>query len=325
MERKSVSSKKEKVLIFGGSGFIGSYCTKKLLQEGYHVIVASIDKDVKKNDYLKGSKLIYLDLYKSSDSYIRKIMKGIDYVLFLAGADDRCIPKAPALEFFRRANVDTAKRIVKIAKEMRVKKILIASSYFAHFARKNPEWQLEKVHPYIQSRCEQEDSALRESSKDFSVIVLQLPYVIGAIEGKAPLFKPLVRYINSSIPTLFMRGGTAIVSVQQVADGVFNCIRREIDSGRYPFVAKNLTWNEFIWKINPTKKVIHIPLCCLRVIGALIDFVNFLRGREAGLRMREFVKLQVKELFLNIDDCTVFFENSEEIVDSAFEDMIRES
>ena len=78
--------RRKRVLIFGGTGFIGSYATRRFLHGNYDVIVASIDTDVKGNEYVKGAKFIYLDLYKSTDGYIRKIMKDMDCVVFLAGA-----------------------------------------------------------------------------------------------------------------------------------------------------------------------------------------------------------------------------------------------
>ncbi len=327
MEKKLILNKKRRrrVLIFGGTGFIGSYATHMFLHANYDVVVVSIDTDVKSNEYVRGARFIYLDLYKSTDEYMRKIMKGVDYVVFLAGADDRCVPKAPALEFFRVANVESTKRVVRIAKEVGVRKVVVASSYFTYFARKFPEWNLEDIHPYIKARCEQEDCVIGLSENDFDVIVLQLPYVIGGIKGKFPLLKPLVNYVKSPFPTLFMNGGTAVIAVDHVAESILNCFEKEIDSGIYALGSKNLTWDEFVWKIQPTERIIHVPLFCLRILGCFVDFVNFLRGRESGLRMKEFVKLQVKELFLDIKCCREFFENSDDVLDSAFEDMVSES
>lgn len=328
MEKKLGLTKrrrKKRVLIFGGTGFIGSYTTRRFLHSNYDVTVASIDTDVKGNEYVKGAKFIYLDLYKSTDGYMRKIMKDMDCVVFLAGADDRCVPKAPALEFFRVANVESTKRVVRIAKEIGVRKVVVASSYFTYFARRYPEWNLENIHPYIKARCEQEDCALSESNKSFAVVILQLPYVIGAINGKAPLLKALVNYVKSPFPTLFMHGGTSVIAVDHVAESILNCFEKEIGSGIYALGSKNLTWDEFVWKIHPTKKIIHIPLFCLRILGCFVDFVNLLKGMESGLRMREFARLQVKELFLDVKSCSEFFEYSDEVLDSAFEKMINES
>ena len=131
--------------------------------------------------------------------------------------------------------------------------------------------------------------------------------------------------VKSPFPTLFMHGGTSVIAVDHVAESIFNCFEKEIDSGIYALGSKNLTWNEFIWKIHPTKKIIHIPLFCLRILGCFVDFVNLLKGRESGLKMKEFAKLQVKELFLDIKSCSKFFEDSDEVLDSAFEKMINES
>ena len=42
---------KKKVVVFGGSGFIGSYLVKELLTRGHQVLVA----DMKQNQYNKGA------------------------------------------------------------------------------------------------------------------------------------------------------------------------------------------------------------------------------------------------------------------------------
>lgn len=325
-KKLELSNKKKKVMVFGGTGFIGCHITKELLENNYEVTCVSKDENVQENDYIKGASFTFADLEKIDEKETEELLSGYDYFIFAAGVDDRYIPKAPALEFFRKANVDTTLKITKAAKRVGVQKGIIITSYFAHFARQNPEWELTKHHPYIKSRVEQEDECMKLADDTFSVVVLQLPYVIGAIKGRKPLFKPLVKYLHLSGPTLFMNGGTAVVTVKQVARAVKGALSDNIVSNIYPIATQNLSWNEFIKKINPKKRqIIHIPKFLIKAFGWLIDTLHRLKGKEGGLKMTEYVNMQVSKLFLNLNNHKELFDIIEGELEDAFEEMVTES
>jgi len=318
------NNKKEKVVIFGGTGFIGSHITKLLLKEGYDITCVSNDQYVKENKYIEGALFRFADLNKLSQEDLEKLLSGYDYFIFAAGVDDRYVPKAPALEFFRKANVETTLKITKAAKKVGVKKGIIISSYFTYFARKEP--QLAEHHPYIKARLEQEDEAMKLANNDFSVVILQLPYVIGAVKGKKPLFKPLVKYLHLPCPTLFMKGGTAIVTVKQIAKATRGALRESIGSKIYPVASKNMTWDEFIKAINPKKKkIIHIPKFLIQIFAFVVDTLHKLKGKEGGLKLIKYVEMQTKELFLDLEDSKELFDSEDGEIEDAFEDMVNES
>ena len=325
-KKLELSNKKRKVMVFGGTGFIGCHITKELLENNYDVTCISKDENVQENEYIKGASFTFADLEKITEKEAEDLLSGYDYFIFAAGVDDRYIPKAPALEFFRKANVDTTLKITKAAKKVGVQKGIIITSYFAHFARKHPEWELTKHHPYIKSRVEQEDECMKLVDDTFSVVVLQLPYVIGAIKGRKPLFKPLVKYLHLSGPTLFMNGGTAVITVKQVARAVRGALSDNIASNIYPIATQNLTWNEFIKKINPKKRhIIHIPKFLIKIFGFFVDLLHKLKGKEGGLKMKEYVNMQVAKLFLNLNEYKDLFDIIEGELEDAFEEMVKES
>lgn len=325
-EKLELNNKKKKVMVFGGTGFIGCHITKELLENNYEVTCVSKDENVQENDYIKGASFSFADLEKIDEKETEELLSGYDYFIFAAGVDDRYVPKAPALEFFRKANVDTTLKITKAAKKVGVKKGVIITSYFAHFARKYPEWELTKHHPYIKSRIEQEDACMSLADENFSVVVLQLPYVIGAIKGRKPLFKPLVKYLHLSGPTFFMKGGTAVVTVKQVARAAKGALEEDIVSNIYPIATENLSWNEFIQKINPKKRyIIHIPKFLIKIFGFFVDILHKLKGKEGGLKMKEYVNMQVGKLFLNLNEHKDLFDIIEGELEEAFKDMVEES
>ena len=78
--------KKKSILIIGGTGFIGTNLTKKVLKLGWDVTCLSL---IKKNNYLvhKNLKYIYCDFTKNI-SLKRKLNKSFDYVVNLGGYID---------------------------------------------------------------------------------------------------------------------------------------------------------------------------------------------------------------------------------------------
>lgn len=317
---------KGKVAIFGGTGFIGSFITEELLVKGLSVTCLSKDDNIERNHYIKGADFIYTDLYNISEEELVDILRGFDSFIFAAGADDRYIPPKPAIDFFRKANVENTLKVVKAGKKAGLKKGIIITSYFAYFARKYPEWKLTEYHPYIKSRIEQEDAALREVDGNFSIVILQLPYVIGAMKNRPPLFKPLVKYLYNPLPIFFMKGGTAVISVKEIAKATYNFLNQTATDNIYSLVSKNYTWDEFIQEINPKKKLIlHIPHFLLKIFGHLVDLFHTIAGKEGGLKISKFIEMQTKKLFLDEENIQPFLKGEEHTLKTAFEEMVFES
>lgn len=70
----------EKVVIFGGAGFIGSYLAEELLKRKYTVIVA----DIEQNQYTEKTDFVYCDI-TSPEQIAQAIPEDADYVYNFAG------------------------------------------------------------------------------------------------------------------------------------------------------------------------------------------------------------------------------------------------
>lgn len=80
--QKSNIKNKEKVIVTGGAGFIGSYVTKKLIEEGYEVFVIDNLLAGKKENIHKDAKFFNLDIRNLKD--IEPVFKDAKYVFHLA-------------------------------------------------------------------------------------------------------------------------------------------------------------------------------------------------------------------------------------------------
>lgn len=113
-----------KVLVTGGSGFLGSSIVNLLIQKNFKVIV--VDKIKPKNKNVKFIKSDLLNIKK-----IKKITKNIDIIYHLAGVSDiNKVKKIPIQTI--RDNVIITANLLEASRFNKVKRFIFASSIYAH-------------------------------------------------------------------------------------------------------------------------------------------------------------------------------------------------
>ena len=125
---------REKILITGGAGFIGSHTADALSKSGYRIRILDNLRppvhDGKWPAYIlnKGFELIRGDVRKRAD--FLKALQGVSYVYHLAAYQDQ---RSDFSKFFETNTVGTALLYELIAeKKLPVKKIILASSQFVY-------------------------------------------------------------------------------------------------------------------------------------------------------------------------------------------------
>jgi dTDP-L-rhamnose 4-epimerase len=127
-------AKKEKILITGGAGFIGSHTADALAAKGYAIrIIENLKPPVHDGHwpaYLKGKGYELMNGDVSSKKDMEKALKGVSYVYHLAAYQDQ----RPDLSKFFITNTVSAALIYEIilAKKLPVKKVILASSQFVY-------------------------------------------------------------------------------------------------------------------------------------------------------------------------------------------------
>lgn len=293
-----------KILVVGNTGFLGYYIVQTLLANGHHVTGVSLTPAPKELPDLPLMRQVLADLNQLSDEELLELLDGMEGLIFAAGVDDRTIPAAPAYPFFHQANVESTRRLMRLARRAGVRKAVILSSYFVYFARLWPEMKLGEKHPYIRSRLEQIDAANEEAGDELNVSFLLLPYIFGVLPGKIPLWKPLVDYIGSRLPWVFYpAGGTAMVSVDEVARAAVAALERGEAGMEYPIVSHNLSWVEFIGGIQKylgkPKPVFTLPNWLVRQGARFLEFGIRRKGKESGLDPLAFIDLQTRNTFMD--------------------------
>ena len=158
-------------------------------------------------------------------------------------------------------------------------------------------------------------------------MVLELPYIFGAVPGQTPLWKSLVQYIRSPFPLFYTRGGTNIISVQNVADAIVGAIERGKGGKRYLIGDINISWESLMDRLasimGMKKKTVILPNSLIRWIMRAVRYTHKLKGQESGLDPVEFVKLQTKKTYFNPKISRQALGYSQGYVDDALQDTVR--
>ena len=283
----------KKLMIVGGTGFLGYYTAKLALSKGYEVgSISILDDDLINKDldswFPKEIQNTLLDVFSASEEELEKAMKGYDYMVYAVGPDDRYTPKAPAYEFFHYRLVECVAKVFRAAEKAGVKKAVVYNSYFAYFDRAHPEMELAKKHPYIRCRVEQA-AILNEQKKKMEVVVLELPYIFGSMEARMPIWRDvfLNRYVNGKKMVFFSKGGTTMTSIVHIAEAGIGAIEYGEDGQRYPIGDQNKSFRwmlSFMSQCKGVKKKIVCPPTWMCVLGAKAIEKGFHdQGLEGGL------------------------------------------
>ncbi|MBF1102565.1 MAG: NAD(P)-dependent oxidoreductase [Solobacterium sp.] len=294
-----------KVFMIGGTGLLGSEAAKILISRGHEVTSVALPPLPEGAVLPKEMKIEFGNYLEMSDDEIRHYLIGCDGFVFAAGVDERVEGPAPIYEMYKKYNIDPVKRLLGLCKECGVKHAAICGSYFAYFAKTRPDLQLTKWHPYIRSRVDQENVALSFADDNFSVGVLELPYIFGTQPGRKPVWMFLAEQIRAvKFATMYPKGGSTMVTVRQVGEAIAAALERTHGGKCWPIGWDNLTWNQLITIAHkamgcPDKKILNIPrwLFNLGIKGTIKEQKK--RGIDGGLDLTKLSDIQYSELFID--------------------------
>ena len=292
-----------RVVVVGGSGFLGQHIVAALAGRGYEPVVLS------RHPTTGNASLVGDAVAMSEADWTEALTAGTraEAVVFAAGLNGSHAPPAPAKDFFDRGNVEPVRRMVQAARAAGCRQVVVCGSYFVSVARAHPELRLTEQHPYIESRRAQSDVALEAAGPGFDVAVLELPYVLGRTEGRTTALAALAPWLRSRRPLFAPPGGTAVVTVDQVAQAVCEAVQRNV-TGRFPMAEANLTWAELFARLaqatgRTSVRVHALPPRLLSAVLGLAALRYRATKREPGLNPSHMTTLLTHEAYLDPDLC----------------------
>lgn len=291
------------ILVIGGCGFLGYHATHELLRRGHRVDVLSLPPAPREGLFPATVKLLLADLHKTPDQQLQRLFKPYQAIVFAAGVDDRAVPPAPAYTFFYEANVKLAVRATAAALKAGVTRFVLLGSYFSYFDRQWPELELARHHPYIRSRREQLELCTAVAADEMAMVILELPYIFGAMPGVVPLWAPLVNYVRADMPLYYTNGGTNMIAVGRVAEAIAGACENVTRSQVFQVGDRNIPWTEFLQALcaivgrndDEVRILRDDSVINMSWIG---DAMHRLLGREAGLHTTQFPRLQTRFTYL---------------------------
>jgi len=294
-----------KVFMIGGTGLLGCAAAQVFLDRGHAVKSIALPPLPEGAPIPKEMELSFGNYLEMSDGELKSAMDGCDCFVFAAGVDERVEFPAPVYDSYKKYNIDPVKRLLAIAKTCGVKSAVVLGSYFSYFAKEFPAMKLCDQHPYIRSRIDQENAALSFADGDMSVAVLELPYIFGTQPGRRPVWVILIEQLaGMGKITMYPKGGTAMLTVRQVAESIVGAAERNQGGNAYPIGYYNLSWDDFLKIVHkamgqPDRKIIHIAKWMFKLYGVKLnrDFVS--RGVDMGINTVGLADLMCMNTFID--------------------------
>ena len=264
--------------VTGGTGFIGSWVVRALVNKGESVSVLARQESDLKN--LRGLpvNIVYGDVVDSD--CLRKHMRGIKHVVHLA-ADYRLW--ARNAEAMRAINVDGAKNVLTIAAEMRVNKIVHTSTVATIGLKSSSEpateqdivCESELIGSYKKTKFDAERIAFDLAEKGAPITIVNPSTPVGSLDLKPTPTGKMIRDASRGLMPAFVDTGLNIVDVRDVADGILLALEKGQRGERYILGGENISLRRLLEKIallaNRKPATIALPRAPLYPIAFVLE------------------------------------------------------
>lgn len=250
-----------KILVTGGTGYIGSHTAVELLDAGYDVVIidnlSNSKKEVK--DYIEkitNKKVLFYEADVKDKDVLRKIFTEhkIDAIIHFAGYKAVGESVEKPLMYYRN-NIDSTLSLLEVASEFNVKKIVFSSSATVYGKPKTlpikEDFPLSTTNPYGTTKLIIEGILrdLYKSDNDWSIAILRYFNPIGAhksgLIGENPngipnnLMPYIIKVATGELPSLGVFGndydthdGTGVrdyIHVTDLAKGHVKAIEKVVN------------------------------------------------------------------------------------------------
>ena len=249
-----------KVVVTGGTGFVGTHLVNRLLQRGHAVAVLARDPERTRNRYNRPVEAVIGDVLDTGS--LAQAFAGRDAILHLVGI----IHESKGRTFDQIHRV-AAENVVAAAKEAGVRRLLHMSAMGSY--EDSPS-------EYSRTKAAGE-KAVRASDREWTV--LRPSIIFGPGDGFVSLLAPIVRHNPGFIPVIG-RGTTRFqpVSIVDVTRVFADALEKPETRGHSYEVGgpEIFTLNEIYREIaravgKPRKPMIHFPLWYGRLLASFFE------------------------------------------------------
>lgn len=291
---KALAKTEKKILITGGTGFLGSHIVRQFLGAGekhLKVMASSVPGWMKD----AGVKAVEGSVTDRDD--VAKACKNVSAIFHLAGKVSRDNNDAAAMN---RIHVEGTRMLCEAAKEAGVQTMVLASSS-GTIAASEDEQIFDETFPqpvdvisrwaYYASKYYQERTALAEFDGDGRRLVILNPsLLLGQDDERLSSTKVVLDFLAKRIP-YSPSGGLNFVDVRDAAAAFISALDKGVHQEKYLLGAENLTFPEFFGRLERLSGVsapmLKVPKKLAMAGSSFIESVFSNWGRTSPVASKE--------------------------------------
>lgn len=271
-----------KILVTGANGFLGSWVTKALVNEGHHVYALVRPKsDISE---LEGVNCKYVHGDVTDVHSLLEAFKGVDTVFHLAGV---IAYKKSERALMDKVNVQGTANVVSVCREHKVRRLVYLSSVVAIGAGYTPNDIMNEESPYnikdlnlgyFETKHEAEQIVKTACDKgEINAVMLNPSTIYGAGDAKKGSRKMQLKVAQGKLK-FYTSGGVNVVAVEDVVQGILSAWKNGRKGERYILAGENILIKDLFAMIAAeagVKPPSHLlPDNVLHVVGAVGDFME---------------------------------------------------
>lgn len=252
-KKKALTKVEKKILITGGTGFLGTHIVRQLLASGeknLRVMASSVPR------WMTDAGVEAATGSVTDRDHVAEAVKNVSVILHLAGKVSRDNADAAAMN---KIHVEGTRLLCEAAKESGVQTMILASSS-GTIAVGEDEEVFDETYPqpvelisrwaYYASKYYQERTALAEFDGDGRKLVILNPtLLLGPDDERLSSTKVVLDFLGKRIPYT-PSGGLSIVDARDAAAVFIKAVEKGVHQEKYLLGAANMTFAEFFGRIE---------------------------------------------------------------------------
>ncbi|WP_291515901.1 SDR family oxidoreductase [Bdellovibrio sp. ArHS] len=268
-----------KILVTGANGFLGSWVTRALVNEGHNVYALVRPKSDLSE--LSGVQCKYVHGDVTDVHSLLEAFKGVDTVFHLAGV---IAYKKSQRHLMDKVNVEGTANVVSVCREHKVRRLVYLSSVVAIGAGYTQQDILNEDSPYnisdlnlgyFETKHEAEKIVKRACDKgEINAVMLNPSTIYGAGDAKKGSRKMQLKVAQGKLK-FYTSGGVNVVAVEDVVQGILSAWKNGRNGERYILSGENILIKDLFAMIAVEAGVkpppYQMPDSVLHAVGALGD------------------------------------------------------
>lgn len=284
---------KEKVLVTGANGLLGSHVVRQLLRRNYQVRVL-----VRENSDLRALDNLDIECFTGQVTAVKDVQEAVkdcDYVIHVAARTAQ-IPSS--LKAFEKPNIQSTKHIINACKKFSVKRMVFVSTAncFGNGTPENPGTEDTPFLPWLKnsgyaySKYLAQQMLLKEANTGLDAVIVNPTFIIGENDYK-PSSGQIFNHVVNKYFVFYPPGGKNFVDAEMAGFGVMRALEKGRSGECYLLAGENHSYHSFFKLVNKLldKKAFFIP-----IPRWILLFAGF-----CGSAIEKFLKKPVRLTYTN--------------------------